>query len=74
MAAVNVAIRRRRNGVAVPRAAASGRRQPPVEAGYQHFRLDRQGALVSPKTLEYYDGMVLPFLRWLEAEEVRRFE
>lgn len=28
--------------------------QPPLGAGYEHFRLDRQGMLVSPKTLEYY--------------------
>jgi hypothetical protein len=32
------------------------------------FRLDRQGQLLSPKTLIYYDETVLPFLRWLEAE------
>ena len=44
------------------------RRQPPLFVGYEHFRLDRQGALLSPKTLEYYDETVLPFLRWLEAE------
>lgn len=43
-------------------------------AGYEHFRLERQGALVSRKTLEYYDGMVLPFLHWLEAEDVRRLD
>ncbi len=47
---------------------------PPIESGYQHFRLERQGALVSPRTLEYYDGMVLPFLRWLDEERTRRFE
>jgi len=28
------------------------RRQPPLSAGYEHFRLERQGALLSPKTLE----------------------
>jgi len=39
------------------------RRQPPILTAYEHFRLDRQGMLVSPKTLDYYDGMVLPFLR-----------
>jgi hypothetical protein len=50
------------------------RRQPPLVVGYEHFRLDRQGALLSPKTLEYYDETVLPFLRWLEASGVRRFE
>jgi hypothetical protein len=26
-------------------------RQPPLLVGYEHFRLDRQGALLSPKTL-----------------------
>ena len=55
-------------------APAPARRQPPIQAGYEHFRLERQGALVSRKTLEYYDGMALPFLRWLEAEDVRRFD
>jgi integrase len=50
------------------------RRQPPILAAYEHFRLDRQGMLVSPRTLEYYDGMVLPFLQWAEAEGVQRFE
>ena len=43
-------------------------------SGYEHFRLDRQGQLLSPKTLIYYDETVLPFLRWLAAEGVRRFE
>ena len=50
------------------------RRQPPILAAYEHFRLDRQGMLVSPKTLDYYDGMVLPFLRWAEADGLERFE
>jgi len=50
------------------------RRQPPLVVGYEHFRLDRQGQLLSPKTLSYYDETVLPFLRWLEAEGVRRFD
>src|SRR5207244_12908253 len=43
-------------------------------SGYEHFRLDRQGQLLSPKTLIYYDETVLPFLRWLAAEGVRRSE
>jgi hypothetical protein len=43
------------------------RRQPPLVVGYEHFRLERQGALLSPKTLIYYDETVLPFLRWLEG-------
>jgi hypothetical protein len=50
------------------------RRQPPLVVGYEHFRLERQGALLSLKTLIYYDETVLPFLRWLEAEGVRRFD
>jgi len=29
------------------------RRQPPLVVGYEHFRLERQGALLSPKTLIY---------------------
>jgi integrase len=49
------------------------RRQPPLVVGYEHFRMDRQGALLSPKTLHYYDETILPFLRWLEADGVRRF-
>src|SRR5713226_2886008 len=57
------------SGFAVP-----VRRQPPLVVGYEHFRLDRQGQLLSPKTLIYYDETVLPFLRWLEAEGVRRFD
>jgi site-specific recombinase XerD len=59
---------------AVPSTRPAGRRQPPIRAGYEHFRLERQGALVSRKTLEYYDGMVLPFLAWLDGEGVQRFE
>ena len=50
------------------------RRQPPLVAGYEHFRLERQGALLSPKTLGYYDGMVLPFLKWLGTVGVHRFD
>jgi site-specific recombinase XerD len=69
MAGVRRAIRVLRGGV--PRPA---RRQPPLSAGYGHFRLERQGALRSHKTLEYYDGMILPFLKWLDAEGVHRFD
>jgi hypothetical protein len=50
------------------------RRQPPIRAAYEHFRLERQGALVSPTTLDFYDAMVLPFLTWLDAEGVERFD
>ena len=47
-----------------------------IEAAYQHFRLDKQGSLVSPKTLRHYEGMIRPFLCWLEEEHpgVGRFE
>src|SRR5262245_5401873 len=67
----------------MPRAARSrptvasgpaGRRRPPIRAGYEHFRLDREGALVSRTTLGFYDAHVLPFLTWLEEEGVQRFE
>jgi hypothetical protein len=49
-------------------------RHSPIESGYQHFRLERQGALLADKTLLYYDEMVRPFLRWLDGEGVRRFD
>jgi integrase len=46
----------------------------PLESAYDHFRLERQGNLCSPATLEHYDYMVLPFLRWVREQrpEVRR--
>lgn len=27
-----------------------------IEAAYHHFRLDKQGSLVSPKTLRHYES------------------
>ena len=70
MGAVRQAIRvASDNGFAVP-----VRRQPPLVTGYEHFRLERQGALLSPKTLVYYDEQILPFLRRLEADGARRFD
>ena len=47
-----------------------------IEAAYQHFRLDKQGSLVSPKTLQHYEWTIRPFLRWLDEEhpQVARFE
>jgi site-specific recombinase XerD len=69
MAGMRRAIRVLPGGVPSP-----ARRQPPLGAGYEHFRLERQGALLSPKTLQYYDGMVLPFLKWLDTEGVQRFD
>jgi site-specific recombinase XerD len=52
----------------------AGRRRPPIRAAYEHFRLDRQGALVTRRTLEFYDSHVLSFLSWLAGEGVQRFE
>ncbi len=47
-----------------------------IEAAYQHFRLDKQGSLVSAKTLQHYEWTIRPFLRWLDEEhpQVLRFE
>jgi hypothetical protein len=47
-----------------------------IEAAYQHFRLDKQESLVSPKTLRHYEWTIRPFLRWLEEEhpQVARLE
>lgn len=69
MGAVRYAVRGVSNGGPGPT-----RRQPPLGAGYEHIGLERQGALLSAKTLESYDGMVLPFLKRLDAEVVRRFD
>jgi len=56
--------------------AAEARVRSGVEAAYEHFRLERQGDLASPRTLEHYDYMVGMFARWLEEEHpnVRRLE
>lgn len=45
-----------------------------LEAAYEHFKLDKQGNLVSPSTLTYYDWAVRPFLRWLREEGISCFE
>ena len=52
------------------------RQQTVVEAAYDHFRLDRQGNLVSANTLQHYDYLVVPFFEWLHRTppDVRRFE
>src|SRR5207249_7479605 len=50
------------------------RRRSPVEAAYEHFRLERQGNLVSAATLQHYDDMVLPFLAWADEAGAHRFE
>jgi hypothetical protein len=64
----------RRGKGAVVEAAGRFRGVAVIEAGYQHFRLERQGALLAPNTLLGYDRMVLPFLAWLGSQDVRRFE
>jgi integrase len=55
---------------------AEARPRSGIESAYDHFRLERQGELVSQSTLEHYDYMVRPFLDWLRREQsdVRRFE
>jgi hypothetical protein len=50
--------------------AAEARMRSGVEAAYDHFRLERQGDLASPATLEHYDYMVGPFPRWLAAQQL----
>jgi hypothetical protein len=37
---------------------ATDRRPSPLEDAYLHFRLDRQGLPVSPRTLGFYDEKV----------------
>jgi hypothetical protein len=54
------------------KAAAVGR--TPLEAAYEHFRLDRIGNRAAPNTLEHYDAMTRPFLAWTVEEGIRRFE
>jgi integrase len=45
-----------------------------LRVAYEHFRLERQGDLVSEKTLETYETHVEPFLSWVDDEcGVRRF-
>jgi integrase len=55
--------------------ARAGQRSA-IEAAHDHFRLERQGNLVSSSTLEHYDYMVRPFLAWLRASHphLARFE
>ena len=45
------------------------RRRSPVVAACEHFRLERQGNLVSAATLHPYDDMVLPFFLGLPPEQ-----
>lgn len=37
---------------------------------YEDFRLDRENADRSPKTLEFYDQRLLPFLEWAEKHNI----
>ena len=51
---------------------ARERRRSPVQAAYEHFRLERQGNLVSSTTLQHYDDMVVPFLAWADDAGAHR--
>jgi hypothetical protein len=55
---------------------AARRRQSAIEAAYDHFRVDRQGNLVSASTLDHYHYLVGPFFDWLRQThpQVERFE
>jgi hypothetical protein len=54
----------------------AGRRPTALEEAYQVFRLERQGNLVAPRTLEFYDRRVGELIAWLrsEAPTVERVE
>jgi integrase len=62
--------------VRVIQGTAARSRQSAIEAAYDHFRVDRQGNLVSANTLDHYHYLVSPFFDWLrEARpDVERFE
>ena len=47
----------------------AGRRPTALEDAYQVFRLERQGNLVAPRTLEFYDRRVGELISWLRNEE-----
>jgi hypothetical protein len=47
------------------------RRQSAIDAAYDHFRVDRQGNLVSASTLDHYHCLVGPFLDWLRDTHPR---
>ena len=42
--------------------ASEARPRSGIESAYDHFRLERQGGLVSQSALEHYDYIVQPFL------------
>ena len=52
-----------------------GPRRTALEDAYDHFRLERQGNRVSPKTLKAYDYHLGLFFAWLHRERpaIRRF-
>ena len=43
-------------------------RQSAIEVAYDHFRVDRQGNLVSGNTLDHYQYLVGPFFVWFREE------
>ena len=53
-------------------ATAMDRRPSPLQDAYMHFRLDRQGLPVSPRTLGFYDEKIGAFLAWLGQEHPSR--
>lgn len=62
--------------VRVIQGTAARSRQSAIEAAYDHFRVDRQGNLVSANTLDHYHYLVSPFFDWLREvrPDVERFE
>lgn len=68
------AMRRAARGRPTVESRRARRGRLPIRTAYEHFRLEREGALVSRKTLTFYDAHVLPFLTWLDGEGIQRFE
>ncbi len=54
-------------------ARSRSRRPPAIESGTTTSGSSAR-ALVAANTLLHYDRMVLPFLDWLDGQEVRRFD
>jgi site-specific recombinase XerD len=40
----------------------------PIDEAYELFRLERQGNLVTPRTLEFYDLRIGEFIAWLRGD------
>ena len=38
-----------------------------LQAAYEEFRSEKEGNMVSPNTLRYYDSNLKPFLAWTAA-------